>query len=107
MNIAEAEYADRKKKDMIIPVRVQPGYKSSGWLDLMLGGLLYIDFTKPDCFEEAYNQLCAQIAAKGKLYVGFKIIFGTENVQSYHSRVLFGHVKISAKVICKNSSWQS
>ena len=78
---AEAEYADRKKKDMIIPLRVQEGYRSSGWLDLMAGGLLYIDFTKYD-FDTAYLQLCQQIAVKGMGIHGQCIHYLTRAVYS-------------------------
>ena len=65
MNISEAEFADRKKKEMIIPIKVQPKYKPEGWLDLMAGGLLYIDFSKEENFESSYDLLCKQIKSRG------------------------------------------
>ncbi len=50
---------------------VQKDYRLTGWLDLMVGGLLYIDFTTLD-FESAYMQLIQQIEAKGKLWSNSK-----------------------------------
>ncbi|UJR24868.1 hypothetical protein I4U23_006237 [Adineta vaga] len=55
----EAEYAFVQQKPMI-PLLLQPKYKPTGWLGLLLGADLYIDFTKND-FLENYQKLKSEI----------------------------------------------
>ncbi len=62
----EAEYANRMKKELVIPLRIQEGYVATGWLGFEYGSLLYVDFTKPD-FEAAYLKLCKEIEKKGRV----------------------------------------
>ncbi|CAF1032754.1 unnamed protein product [Didymodactylos carnosus] len=56
---AEAQYAF-KRNLIIIPVLIQRSYKADGWLGLIVGSLLYIDFTKYE-FQQAYNMLIREI----------------------------------------------
>lgn len=55
----EAEYAFVQEKIMI-PLLLQSKYKPTGWLGLLMGASLYIDFTKND-FIENYARLKSEI----------------------------------------------
>jgi hypothetical protein len=57
----EAEYAFIQQKIMI-PLLLQSKYKPIGWLGLLLGATLYIDFTKND-FTQNYQQLKREVEA--------------------------------------------
>ncbi|CAF4413313.1 unnamed protein product [Rotaria sp. Silwood2] len=57
----EAEYAFVQQKIMI-PLLLQSNYKPTGWLGLLMGTSLYIDFTKND-FTQNYSKLIHEIAA--------------------------------------------
>ncbi len=57
----EAEYAFIQQKIMI-PLLLQSKYKPTGWLGLLLGASLYIDFTKND-FTQNYEKLKREIEA--------------------------------------------
>ncbi|CAM4796484.1 unnamed protein product [Rotaria magnacalcarata] len=52
---AEAQYAFEQRR-ILIPLRVQSGYKPQGWLGFLLSGRMYIDFMKTN-FDTAYAQL--------------------------------------------------
>jgi hypothetical protein len=56
---SEAEYAYRLRKPLI-PVLLQSKYKPDGWLGMLLGTRLYIDFTKND-FDTNYKKLVKEI----------------------------------------------
>ena len=55
----EAEYAFVQQKIMI-PLLLQASYKPKGWLGLLMGASLYIDFTKND-FTQNYAKLKREI----------------------------------------------
>jgi hypothetical protein len=55
----EAEYAFVQQKIMI-PLLLQAKYKPKGWLGLLMGASLYIDFTKND-FTQNYAKLKSEI----------------------------------------------
>ncbi|CAF4466028.1 unnamed protein product [Rotaria sp. Silwood2] len=55
---AEAQYAFEKRR-ILIPLRVQIGYKPQGWLAFTISGRMYVDFIKLN-FETAYAQLMSQ-----------------------------------------------
>ncbi|CAF3802932.1 unnamed protein product [Rotaria sp. Silwood1] len=57
----EAEYAFVRQKIMI-PLLLQSNYKPTGWLGLLMGTSLYIDFTKND-FTQNYSKLKSEIEA--------------------------------------------
>ncbi|CAF1035861.1 unnamed protein product [Adineta steineri] len=56
---SEAEYAYRLKKPFV-PILLQSKFKPDGWLGLLLGTKLYIDFTKSD-FDSNYKRLVNEI----------------------------------------------
>ncbi len=56
---AEAEYAFNLGKP-IIPLIMQKGYKADGWLGIILGSKIFIDFTKYE-FGECINRLHKEI----------------------------------------------
>lgn len=58
---AEAEYAFQIKKP-IIPLIMQQTYKPDGWLGIILGSKIFIDFTKYD-FDECTKRLMKEIVA--------------------------------------------
>jgi hypothetical protein len=51
----EAEYAEKRERP-IIPIKVDPQYEPTGWLEGLIGNKKYIDFTKPE-FSTLYAQL--------------------------------------------------
>ena len=55
---AEAQYAFEKRR-VLIPLRVQSGYRPQGWLAFTISGRMYVDFIKLN-FEAAYAQLMSQ-----------------------------------------------
>jgi hypothetical protein len=61
---AEAEYAFQLKKK-IIPIVVDPNYTAHGWLGIIKGTKLHIDFTKVP-FDEAMKKLVCEIEAAFK-----------------------------------------
>ena len=58
---SEAEYAYRLKKPLV-PILLQAKYRPDGWLGMLLGTKLYIDFTKHD-FEWNAKKLIEEIQA--------------------------------------------
>lgn len=58
---AEAEYAFQIKKP-IIPLVMQKAYKPDGWLGIILGSKIYIDFTKYE-FEDCMRRLKKEMVA--------------------------------------------
>ncbi|UJR08841.1 hypothetical protein I4U23_013095 [Adineta vaga] len=58
---SEAEYAYRLKKPFV-PILLQAKFKPNGWLGMLLGTRLYIDFTKSD-FDSNYKKLVNEIEA--------------------------------------------
>ncbi|CAF1162273.1 unnamed protein product [Adineta ricciae] len=61
---SEAEYAHRLKKPFV-PILLQAKYKPNGWLGMLLGTRLYVDFTKSD-FDSNYQKLVKEIEATRK-----------------------------------------
>lgn len=63
---AEAEYAFNQKSK-IIPLMVEANYKPDGWLGLIAGSKLYIDFAEKEGeeFDKAYNMLIAELERNG------------------------------------------
>ena len=51
----ECQYA-YKLGQRIIPIKVEKNFHPDGWLGMLVGGLLYVDFSKRD-FQETYQQL--------------------------------------------------
>lgn len=58
---SEAEYAYRLKKPFV-PILLQAKFKPDGWLGMLLGTKLYVDFTKSD-FDSNYKKLVKEIEA--------------------------------------------
>jgi hypothetical protein len=56
---AEGEYAYTRQRH-IIPLKMQSKYNPDGWLGLLVGAKMYIDFTKHD-FDLAYVKLLKEI----------------------------------------------
>ena len=55
---SEAQYAFEKRR-VLVPNRVQSGFKPQGWLAFTISGRMYVDFIKMD-FDAAYAQLVSQ-----------------------------------------------
>ncbi|CAF1154434.1 unnamed protein product [Didymodactylos carnosus] len=55
---SEAQYAFEKRR-LLIPLKVQDGFKPQGWLAFTISGRMYVDFIKMD-FQTAYQQLRSQ-----------------------------------------------
>jgi hypothetical protein len=56
---AEAEYVFQMQKPFI-PLIMESGYKPSGWLGILLGSRIYVDFTKYE-FDECLRRLSKEI----------------------------------------------
>ena len=65
MFFTEAEYAFQRKKP-VIPVMLQRKYKPDGWLGLIIGAKLYINFDGKYKFEEAMIMLQKELDGRGK-----------------------------------------
>ncbi|CAF1119397.1 unnamed protein product [Adineta ricciae] len=63
---AECTYANDLKR-IIIPLRMEANYRPNGWLKLIIGDRLYIDFIKYD-FERAFGDLIRQLERYDKKY---------------------------------------
>ena len=57
---AEAEYAFKCKR-RLVPLIMRPGYRPDGWLGLMIGSRVYMDFGRYD-FETACDKLMTEIS---------------------------------------------
>lgn len=60
--IAEALYTDKRHVDFI-PCLFEPAYQPHGWLGIIIGDQLYIDFSTPENFDVAFEELVAEIQA--------------------------------------------
>ncbi|CAF3480392.1 unnamed protein product [Rotaria sp. Silwood1] len=56
---SEAQFAFEKRR-ILIPLRVQSGYKADGWLAFLTSGRIYVDFTKMD-FDTAYAKVASEV----------------------------------------------
>jgi len=41
----------------------EPGYKPQGWLGMLIGAKLWVDFTKPEEYEKSMELLQKQMSA--------------------------------------------
>lgn len=64
----EAEYTFQMRKEMI-PIMVEKGYRPDGWLGLLVGAKLYIDFCGEYSFQTQMNSLLRQLEIMGMLSV--------------------------------------
>ncbi|KAK6192097.1 hypothetical protein SNE40_003636 [Patella caerulea] len=62
----EAEYAFTLKKP-IIPLMMQRGYKPNGWLGMILGAKLFVDFSGKYSFDDSFKNLSRQLGRDGKI----------------------------------------
>ncbi|XP_050407920.1 uncharacterized protein LOC126823259 [Patella vulgata] len=62
----EAEYAFTLKKP-IIPLMMQRGYKPNGWLGMILGAKLFVDFSGKYSFDDSFKNLSRQLGKDGKI----------------------------------------
>lgn len=69
---AEAEYAFKCKR-RLIPLVLRQGYKPDGWLGLMIGSRIYIDFGRHD-FDTACEKLITEINLQRKKKVSLTAI---------------------------------
>jgi hypothetical protein len=58
----EALYTDKKHIDFI-PCVFEKLYEPEGWLGILIGDQLYIDFSSPDNFDAVFEELIAEIQA--------------------------------------------
>ncbi|THD21018.1 hypothetical protein D915_008356 [Fasciola hepatica] len=56
LGISEAQYAYHMKKPILF-LRVQPAYRPDGWLGIMLGARIYLDFSGKYPFEKKFQEL--------------------------------------------------
>ena len=60
----ETEYAFQRKKP-IVPLMLQRKYKPDGWLGLIMGAKLYINFDGKYKYEEAMTMLLKELCGRG------------------------------------------
>ncbi|CAF3963929.1 unnamed protein product [Rotaria magnacalcarata] len=58
---SEAQFAFEKQR-VLIPIKVQSGYKPDGWLAFLTSGRIYVDFMKTD-FNAAFDKVVSEIAS--------------------------------------------
>ncbi len=63
--IVEAEYTFQLKKP-IVPLMMQRHYRPDGWLGMLLGSKLYINFDGKYTFEHAYTMLLKELKGRGR-----------------------------------------
>ena len=62
---SEAEYAYQLRKD-IIPLMMQRKYKADGWLGMIVGTKLWIDFQSKHVIEASVGKLVKELGGRGK-----------------------------------------
>ena len=62
---SEAEYAYQLRKD-IIPLMMQKNYKADGWLGMLLGTKMWIDFQSKHTIDSGVTKLVKELAGRGK-----------------------------------------
>jgi len=62
---SEAEYAYQLRKD-IIPLMMQRKYKADGWLGMIVGTKLWIDFQSKHVIEAGVGKLVKELGGRGK-----------------------------------------
>ena len=62
---SEAEYAYQLRKD-IIPLMMQKNYKADGWLGMLLGTKMWIDFQSKYTIDSGVTKLVKELAGRGK-----------------------------------------
>ena len=62
---SEAEYAYQLRKD-IIPLMMQHKYKADGWLGMLVGTKLWIDFQSKHVVESGVGKLIKELGGRGK-----------------------------------------
>ena len=62
---SEAEYAYQLRKD-IIPLMMQKNYKADGWLGMLLGTKMWIDFQSKHTIDSGVAKLVRELAGRGK-----------------------------------------
>lgn len=61
-NVVEALYTDKTHVNFI-PCLLEATYQPQGWLGIIIGDQLYIDFSTADNFDKAFEELVAEIQA--------------------------------------------
>ena len=61
--MAEAEYTFQLKKP-ILPLMMQRYYKPDGWLGIMMGAKLYVNFDGKYTFQKAMDMLVKELSEK-------------------------------------------
>jgi hypothetical protein len=61
---SEAEYAYVQKKP-IVPLMLQQDYKPDGWLGILMGARLWIDFSDADKISESFEKLLSELEPYG------------------------------------------
>lgn len=72
VSLPEAEYTFQLKKP-IIPLMLQRHYRPDGWLGIMMGAKLYINFDGKYTFDHACNMLVRELETMGKSSDGANI----------------------------------
>ena len=62
---SEAEYAYHLRKD-IIPLMMQRNYKADGWLGMLVGTKLWIDFQSKQVIEAGVGKLIKELGGRGR-----------------------------------------
>ena len=65
LGIADAEYAFQLRKPMI-PLTLERNYKPDGWLGMLAGSKVWLDFTDQTKFDGHIQLLLRQLADRGK-----------------------------------------
>ena len=64
-NNVEAEYAFTLRKD-IVPLMMESNYRADGWLGMIMGSKLWIDFSSGQNISDSIEKLKKELGMRGK-----------------------------------------
>ena len=64
-NTTEAEYAFTLHKD-IVPLMMESNYRPDGWLGIIMGSKLWIDFSSGQNIRDSVEKLKKELGTRGK-----------------------------------------
>lgn len=66
--LTEAEYAFQLQKD-IVPLMLEYHYRADGWLGMVLGKKMFIDFCRPEKAQDSWQRLLRELNNRGRVDV--------------------------------------
>ena len=86
-NTTEAEYAFTLHKD-IVPLMMESNYRPDGWLGIIMGSKLWIDFSSGQNISDSVEKLKKELGTRGKRESAAKKGDKWTDVNKTHVRLL-------------------